>query len=59
LPLTAAHQANLIVTEMAVMKVEEDGLHLLEVHPDYSVDDVVKATEAELIIDKVEKMKGI
>jgi acetate CoA/acetoacetate CoA-transferase beta subunit len=59
LPLTAAHQADLIVTEMAVMSVEKDGLHLLEVHPDYTVDDVVKATEAELIIDKVETMKGI
>ena len=59
LPLTAAHQANLIVTEMAVMKVEEDGLHLLEVHPDYSVEDVIKATEADLIIGKVDTMKGI
>lgn len=59
LPLTAAHQADLIVTEMAVMSVKKDGLHLLEVHPDYTVDDVVKATEAELIIDKVETMKGI
>jgi acetate CoA/acetoacetate CoA-transferase beta subunit len=59
LPLTAAHQANLIVTEMAVMKVENDGLHLLEVHPDYTVDDVIKATEADLIIKNVERMKGI
>lgn len=59
LPLTAAHQANLIVTEMAVMKVEEDGLYLLEVHPDYTVDEVIKATDADLKIKNVERMKGI
>lgn len=59
LPLTAAHQVNMIVTEMAVMEVRKDGLHLLEVHPDYSVEDVVKATEATLIIDDVKTMKGV
>jgi 3-oxoacid CoA-transferase B subunit len=59
LPLTAAHQANLIVTEMAVLSVENDGLHLLEVHPGYTIDDVVKATDADLIINKVERMKGV
>lgn len=59
LPLTASHQANLIVTEMAVMKVEADGLHLVEVHPDYTVEDVIKATEAELILDNVVPMKGM
>ncbi|MFH1513936.1 MAG: succinyl-CoA--3-ketoacid-CoA transferase, partial [bacterium] len=59
LPLTAAHQVNLIVTEMAVISVEKDGLHLLEVHPDYSIEDVVKATEADMIIDSVLPMKGV
>ncbi len=59
LPLTAAHQVNLIVTEMAVIAVEDDGLHLLEVHPDYSIADVIAATEADLIVDKVSKMKGV
>jgi len=59
LPLTASHQANLIVTEMAVMKVEADGLHLVEVHPEYTVEDVIKATEAELILDNVVPMKGM
>ena len=59
LPLTAAHQVNLIVSEMAVMEVRKDGLHLLEVHPSYSVEDVVKATEAELIINDVLLMKGV
>jgi 3-oxoacid CoA-transferase B subunit len=59
LPLTAAHQVNLIVTEMAVMEVRENGLHLLEVHPSYSVEDIVKATEAKLIINDVLPMKGV
>ncbi|MFW5888917.1 MAG: 3-oxoacid CoA-transferase subunit B [Bacillota bacterium] len=59
LPLTAYNQANLIVTEMAVMEVKEDGLHLLEVNPEYTVEDVIKATEAKLIIDEVIPMKGV
>jgi acetate CoA/acetoacetate CoA-transferase beta subunit len=59
LPLTAARQANMIVTEMAVMRVASDGLHLLEVHPEYTVQDVIKDTEAELIIDQVIPMKGM
>lgn len=59
LPLTAAHQVNMIVTEMAVMEVKDDGLHLLEIHPDYTIEDVVKATDAELIINQVEVMKGV
>jgi 3-oxoacid CoA-transferase B subunit len=58
LPLTAYRQANLIVTEMAVMAVKEDGLHLLEVHPDYSIDEVVQLTDADLIINDVKVMKG-
>ncbi|HPJ23540.1 MAG TPA: 3-oxoacid CoA-transferase subunit B [Bacillota bacterium] len=59
LPLTAAHQANMIVTEMAVMEVRKDGLHLLEVHPDYSLEDVINATDAELIVEDVSPMKGV
>ena len=49
----------MIVTEMAVMEVRKDGLHLLEIHPDYTIDDVLKATEADLIIDEVKPMKGV
>ena len=59
LPLTAYKQGNLIVTEMAVMEVREDGLHLIEVHPSYTISDVVNATEAELIISNVIPMRGI
>ncbi len=59
LPLTAFKQANLIVTEMAVIEVLEDGLHLLEVNPEFTIEQVVQATEAKLIIDNVIPMKGI
>jgi acetate CoA/acetoacetate CoA-transferase beta subunit len=59
LPLTAFRQANLIVTEMAVMEVKDDGLHLLEVNPAFTIDDVVKATDAELIIRDVKPMRGV
>ncbi len=58
LPLTAYKQVNLIVTEMAVMEVREDGLHLLEVHPSYTIEEVVAATAADLITKDVKPMKG-
>ncbi|MBW6513135.1 MAG: CoA transferase subunit B [Candidatus Syntrophosphaera sp.] len=50
LPLTAKGRVNLIVTEMAVLEVTPEGLVLKEVSEGFSVDDVLKATEAELII---------
>jgi acetate CoA/acetoacetate CoA-transferase beta subunit len=50
LPLTALRPVSLIVTEMAVIKPTEDGLLLLEVMEGYTVDDVIAATSAELII---------
>jgi len=59
LPLTAYKQANLIVTEMAVIEVLEDGLHLLEVNPENTIEQVVQATEAPLIINQVIPMRGI
>lgn len=50
LPLTAAGKVSLIVTEMAVMEVTPEGLVLREVHPEFTVEEVVDATEATLII---------
>lgn len=50
LPLTAQGQVNLIVTEMGVMEVTPEGLLLTEINPEYSVEEVQAATEAELII---------
>ena len=51
LPLTATRRVTLIVTEMAVIKPTEKGLVLKERGPGVSVEDIVKATGAKLIID--------
>ena len=50
LPLTAQHAANLIVTEMAVIEVTDKGLVLKEYNPEFTVEEIQAATEAELII---------
>ncbi|MEA4988435.1 MAG: 3-oxoacid CoA-transferase subunit B [Anaerovorax sp.] len=50
LPLTAVGVVNEIVTEMGVIEVTPEGLVLTELHPDYTIEQVQAATEAELII---------
>ncbi|MCF6459909.1 CoA transferase subunit B [Clostridium sp. Cult3] len=52
LPLTAAKQVNMIITEMGVMEITEEGLVLKEINPEYTIEEVQKATEAELIISE-------
>jgi 3-oxoacid CoA-transferase subunit B len=48
LPLTGRHCVDLIVTEMAVVQVDKDGLVLTEVAPDTTLEAVKKATGAPL-----------
>lgn len=50
LPLTAAHEVDLIITEKCVIKVTPEGLVLTEVSPYSSIEDVKANTEADLII---------
>lgn len=50
LPLTAVGKVNLIVTEMGVMEVTSKGLVLKEIAPDVTVNDILEATKAELIV---------
>lgn len=50
LPLTAAHQVDMIVTEMAVFDVTPEGLVLRELNDDYTLEDLKAATEAEFIV---------
>lgn len=58
LPLTAAGQINMIITEMGVMEQTDKGLVLTEINPEYTVEDVQAATEATLIIaDDLKKME--
>lgn len=52
LPLTAVGAVDLIITEKCVIKVEPDGLHLREVSPYSSIEDIKATTEADLIIDE-------
>ncbi len=48
LPLTAKGQVNMIVTEMCVIEVNADGLLVTEIHPEFSKEDIIAATEAML-----------
>jgi 3-oxoacid CoA-transferase subunit B len=57
LPLTGVRCVDRIVTEMAVIDVGPSGLVLVEVHPDYRVEDVVAATEAKLATSDVRAMQ--
>jgi len=49
LPLTAEKCVTNIITEMAVMKVTDEGVVVMELHPDYTKEDVQEATGVELI----------
>ena len=51
LPLTGVNCVKKVVTELAVMEVTDKGFKLLERAPGISVEDIVKATEADLIIE--------
>ncbi|MGF7057701.1 CoA transferase subunit B [Brassicibacter mesophilus] len=58
LPLTAAGQVDLIITEMGVIEVTDKGLVLTELGPEATVEDVKAATEAELIVsENLKKME--
>lgn len=52
LPLTAAGEVDLIVTELAVIEVTDRGLVLKEISEATTVEEVKEKTEAELIISE-------
>ncbi len=52
LPLTGKKIVNLIVTDLAVIEVSQKGLHLKEIFPHTTLEEVVASTDADLIIDK-------
>ena len=57
LPLTGIGVVNLIVTELAVIEVTNNGLKLLERAPGVSIDEIIKATAAQLIVaDEIPEM---
>ena len=50
LPLTAAGEVNLIITEKGVLEVTKDGLLLKEISEYSSVEDIIESTGAKIII---------
>ena len=40
LPLTAVNCVDMIITEMGVMNVTDKGIELVEIHPEFTVEDV-------------------
>jgi acetate CoA/acetoacetate CoA-transferase beta subunit len=50
LPLTSARPVSLVVTELAVLEPTANGLVLRERAPDVTVEAILSATEAELIV---------
>jgi len=55
LPYTAVRCVTKIITEMGVMNVTDKGLELVEINPEFSVEDVQAATDAQLIISSALK----
>lgn len=51
LPLTGVNCVKKVVTELAVLEVTDKGFKLLERAPGISVEEIIKATEADLIIE--------
>ena len=52
LPLTAEKCVTKIITEMAVMDVTPEGIKVIELHPDFTREEVQEATGVELIWDE-------
>jgi len=51
LPLTGVNCVKKVVTNLAVLELTSDGFKLLERAPGVSVDEIIAATEGNLVID--------
>ena len=56
LPLTGRKVVHRVITDLAVMDVAPDGLKLIERAPGVTIDEIVKSTQAELLIEEVAEM---
>lgn len=52
LPLTGVDCINKVVTDLAVMKIEDGAFHLLERAPGVSVEEIIEKTAGKLIVPK-------
>lgn len=52
LPLTAKGAVDLIITEMGVIEVTDNGLLLTEYNPEFTIEQIQEATECTLIISE-------
>ena len=59
LPITGRNVVDIIVTELAVIQVMPQGLVLEEIAPDTTVEEVVKATAARLIVKQPVKTMAL
>lgn len=50
LPLTAKGVVDLIITEMGAFQLTDEGIEVIEINPEFTFDEVQKATEAVLIM---------
>lgn len=57
LPLTAPECVDLIVTDLAVIRVTKDGLVLEEIAPGWTVEEVQALTEPRLIVREVKEIQ--
>lgn len=48
-PLTAKGEVDMIITEMCVIMVTENGLLVTEINPEFTKEDIIAATDANLI----------
>jgi 3-oxoacid CoA-transferase subunit B len=56
LPLTGKKVVDLVITDLAVMEVTPQGLKLQERAPGVTVDEILKSTDAELMVEEVCEM---
>ncbi len=60
LPLTAMGEVDLIVTEMCVIEVTPEGLLLREMNEEFTLAEILEATEAKLLLpEKILSMQSI
>ncbi|WP_031577745.1 3-oxoacid CoA-transferase subunit B [Proteiniclasticum ruminis] len=60
LPLTAMGEVDLIVTEMCVIEVTPEGLLLREINEEFTLAEILEATEAKLLLpEKILSMQSI